>query len=241
MQDADFAHALEVFRQEAEAGTQFLSAYLAVHRAAGDYRSVHRLLNEAPLFWNTNLGALQTSMFITLGRIFDPKAKHSVHKLLNSARNNQHLFSKQALGRRKQRTASNASEWLSSYLLDVHVPTVADFRALGKQVDKWRRVYEKNYRNLRHRYFAHREVSESEEIAALFAKTTIIELQELFAFLSALHNALQQLFLNGRVPAIQPSAGGRGETPHERITSEAKRFLLAAASAREPSKRRKRA
>jgi hypothetical protein len=84
-------------------------------------------------------------------------------------------------------------------------------------------------------------VSESEEIAALFGKTTIIELQELFSFLSALHEALQQLFLNGRVPAIQPSRGGCGKTLHERITSEAERFLLVAASVREPSKRGKRA
>ncbi len=237
MQDADFAHELEVFRHEAEAGTQFLYAYLAVHAVAGDHRSVHRLLNKAPLFWNTNLGALQTSMFITLGRIFDPKAKHSVHKLLSTAQNNLQLFSKQALGRRKQRESSNAAEWLSDYLRDIHVPTVADFRVLRRQVGDWRRIYVKNYRDLRHRYFAHREVSDNEEVAALFAKTTIIELQELFAFLRALHDALQQLFLNGRPPVIDATRGGRGKTLHDRIASEIQQFLLAAARVSGPSYR----
>jgi len=72
--DKKFALELEVFRTEVEAVTQFLYAFLAVHAVAADDKSVHKLLNKAPLFWNTNLGALQTAAFITLGRIFDQKS-----------------------------------------------------------------------------------------------------------------------------------------------------------------------
>jgi hypothetical protein len=106
--------------------------------------------------------------------------------------------------------------WLDAYLRDVYEPTAADFRALRKQVEHWRRVYVKNYR----------EVSGGEEVEALFAKTTIIELKALFAFLRALHGALGELYHNGRRPVV---SGGLGATVHERIALEAERFLLAAA------------
>lgn len=229
MSEAEFGHVLEVFRHEADAATQFLYAYLAVHEVAADHKAIDRLLNTAPLFWNTSLGALQTALFITLGRIFDAEAKHSVHQLLSAAQSSHHLFSKQALGDRKRCASSNASEWLNDFLRDVHVPTVTDFRTLRKEVEIWRNIYFKNYRDVRRKYFAHREVSESEEVAALFAKTTIIELKQMLAFLRGLHNALQDLFLYGRQPIIRPPTGGRRTTLHGRITSEAKGFLMAAA------------
>ena len=66
-----FERELEIFRTEAESATQFLYAYLAIHATAADNRAVFDLLNTAALFWNTNLGALQTATFIVLGRMFD--------------------------------------------------------------------------------------------------------------------------------------------------------------------------
>ena len=89
-----FANELEVFRTEAESGIQFFYSYLAVHAVAGEHKDVHRLLNKAPLFWNTALGALQTSTFIALGRVFDQNSKHNVDRLLKIAQSNMAIFSK---------------------------------------------------------------------------------------------------------------------------------------------------
>jgi hypothetical protein len=72
--EAEFERELEVFRTEAEGAAQFFYAYLAIHAAAGAKKPVYRLLNTAPLFWNTILGGLQTSAFVTLGRGLPPLA-----------------------------------------------------------------------------------------------------------------------------------------------------------------------
>lgn len=60
--EAQFEEELEIFRRESEGATQFFYAYLAIHATAADHEPVHRLLNEAPLFWNTALAALQTGV-----------------------------------------------------------------------------------------------------------------------------------------------------------------------------------
>ena len=83
-----FEHELEIFRTEAEAAAQFFYAYLSVHETAGRHPTVFRLLNTAPLFWNTNLGALQTSAFIALGRIFDQDSPHNIDRASWESRRN---------------------------------------------------------------------------------------------------------------------------------------------------------
>jgi hypothetical protein len=104
--DQQFEHELEVFRTESETAAQFFYAFLAIHASAGPDKSVHRLLNTAPLFWNTVLGGLQAAAFVAMGRVFDQKSTHNVDRLLKLAQDNPQIFSKAALARRKQGTAS---------------------------------------------------------------------------------------------------------------------------------------
>lgn len=239
----DFANELEVFRTEADSGIQFFYSFLAVHAVAGEHEEVHRLLNKAPLFWNTTLGALQTSTFIALGRVFDQKkTKHNIDRLLKIAQSNMGIFSKEALAGRKRRGSTNADEWLDEYLRDVYVPSADDFRRLRRYVAKRRKAYEDNYRALRHQVFAHKEISAKEDVQALFGKTNIRELQQLLIFLRRLHEALWQLYHNGRKPTLQsarysvkrireePSPEHRGRALQERLTHEIEAFLMTAAS-----------
>ena len=237
-----FANELEVFRTEADSGIQFFYSYLAVHAVAGEHKKVHRLLNKAPLFWNTALGALQTSTFIALGRVFDQNSKHNVDRLLKIAQSNMAIFSKEALAGRKRRGSGNADEWLDEYLCDVYVPNADDFRRLRRHIAKRRKIYENNYRTIRHQIFAHKVVSEQEEMQALFGKTNIRELQKILIFLRRLHEALWQLYHNGRKPTLQParysvkrireqpSPQHRGRDLQERLTHEIEAFLSAAAN-----------
>jgi AbiU2 len=104
--DQQFEHELEVFRTESETAAQFFYAFLAIHASAGPDKSVHRLLNTAPLFWNTVLGGLQAAAFVAMGRVFDQKSTHNVDRLLKLAQDNPQIFSKAALARRQQGTAS---------------------------------------------------------------------------------------------------------------------------------------
>jgi hypothetical protein len=234
-----FERELEIFRTEAEAGTQFFYADLAVHAVAADHKMVHELLNQTPLFWNTCLGALQTATFIALGRVFDQDSRHNLDKLLRIAQNNPQVFSRVALGRRRQGSNLEKPEWLDEFLREAYEPTPNDFRRIRSHIKKRRRAYESNYRDLRHKVFAHKVAADHAEVAALFGKTNIRELQRLFAFLSSLYEAHWQLFFNGRKPVLRPlrysvkriravPSPGRRNTVQEKITHEAEQFLTSA-------------
>jgi len=243
---SDFEQELEIFRGEAEAAAQFFYAYLTVHAVAADHNSVYQLLNRSALFWNTALGALQTATFITLGRIFDQGSPHNIDRLLGLAQKHRTIFSKVALGMRKQGNALTAPAWLPDYLRDAYEPKAADFRRLRTYVNKRRLTYQAKYKDLRHKVFAHKELTDQTAVSALFAKTNIRELQRLLAFLSSLHEALWQLFFNGHRPALRPrryslkrmrdlpSPAERRQGVQERITHELERFLMAAASVAQP-------
>jgi hypothetical protein len=240
--EAEFERELEVFRTEAGTASQFLYAFLTVHAVAGDVPAVFKLLNTAPLFWNTNLGALQTSTFVTLGRIFDQDSTHNIDRLLKIAQDNPLIFSKAALGDRKRAASPNRIDWLPAYLHAAYVPNPSDFRRLRKLVRKYRKIYEDKYRDLRHKIFAHKVVSEGAAVAALFARTNIRELQLMLVFLDSLYDALLQLFVNGRKPVLRkrrysvrrmrarPSPQGLGNSVQERLTHEVEGFLRAAAA-----------
>ena len=132
---------------------------------ARDDRAVFRLLNRAPLFWNTNLSALQAGTFIVLGRIFDQQSNHNVDRLLKIAQCNPAIFSKAALGARKRAADQAAVTYIDRYLQDVYVPKPADFRHFRALVRKHRGTYEAKYRDLRHKIFAHKEVSDPAGVA----------------------------------------------------------------------------
>jgi hypothetical protein len=238
--EQQFKRELEIFRTEAEAASQFLFGYFAVHAVAHEHREVHNLLNTAALFWNTSLHALQLSAHIALGRIFDQGSPHNVDKVLGIAQKNLEIFSKEALGSRKKAESSNASEWLGNYLKSAHEPTAQDFRRLRRHVAKRRMIYDAKYRDIRHKYYAHKEVV-GNEADALFSKTNVQEIRRLFVFLQALHEALWQLFYNGRKPILgpirysvkrmldKPSPHGGRNSVQEEITHEVEHFLLNAA------------
>jgi len=236
--EIQFERELEVFRTEAEAGTQFFYADLAVHAVAANHKPVYKLLNKAPLFWNTCLGALQTASFIALGRVFDQNSAHNLDKVLRIAQDNLQIFSKVALGHRRQGKDPEPPAWLDAFLRDVYEPMPKDFRRIRGYIRKRRKIYESKYKDLRDKVFAHRAVSDDAESAELFGKTNIRELQRMFAFLSSLYDALWQLFFNGRKPVLRPlrySVKRMRELPspamgqnsvQEKITREAEQVLL---------------
>jgi hypothetical protein len=237
-----FERELEIFRTEAESAAQFLYAYLAIHATAADKRAVFDLLNTAALFWNTNLGALQTATFIVLGRMFDQNSNHNIDRLLGFAQKNPGIFSKVALAIRKQGQSATPPDWLNDYLATSYVPKKSDFRRLRTLVKKHRKIYEARYRDIRHQWFAHKELADPATIGALFAKTNTRELQRLVTFLGSLYDALCELFVNGRKPVLRPRRYSVKEmrtrpTPErmankiqERITLETARFLQTTAN-----------
>ena len=201
--DQQFIRELEVFRTEAQAGAQFLYAYLSFNSIVSEKRKTYNEVNKTPLFWNTTMGSLQTSFFMVLGRIFDQDSKHNIDKLVKTAQDNKEIFSKGALAKRKTEQSDNADEWIDDYLKSVYEPTAKDFRELRKKVKEFRKIYESNYRDIRHKIYAHKEVSDAEEMQKLFSKTNIRDLQKVFVFVNALYESLWQLLHNGHKPVLR--------------------------------------
>lgn len=198
-----FTHELEVFRTEIESAIQFFYADLTMNGVLAKDKYKLAIVNRTPLFWVTTSGALHTSFFITLGRIFDQDSNHNVDKILRIAQTHTVIFSKEALERRKRAGSVNAAEWIDEYMKDVYIPTASDFRRLRKYVAKYRKIYENVYKDIRRKVIAHKELSNRDDIQALYAKTNISEMQRLLVFLNQLYQALWQLYHNGNKPVLR--------------------------------------
>jgi len=198
-----FTHELEVFHTEIASAIQFFYADVTMNAVLAKDKHKLAIVNRTPLFWLTTAGALHTSFFITLGRIFDQDSNHNIDKILRIAQTQTVIFSKEALERRKRAGSANAAEWIDEYMKDVYIPTAKDFRKLRKHVDKYRKIYEKVYRDIRHKVIAHKELSNPADIHALYAKTNISEMQKLLVFLNQLYQALWQLYHDGNKPVLR--------------------------------------
>lgn len=198
-----FARELEQLRRDSDAAAQFLYAWLALHMYASGKRKTRLAINRNALFWNTNLGALQTALFITLGRIFDKDPRsHCINRLLREASLNPQIFSRASLAARKRRQSPGAA-WIKSYVKEAYVPTTNDFRRLFRFADSKRKVYQKAYEDIRHKIFAHNSAPSNEKKDALFSKTQLGEFQRLVLSLRAFHEGLWQLFFNGIKPTFR--------------------------------------
>lgn len=228
MHEKQFEHELEVFRTEYEAATQHFCAYLKIHRAASEHPRFHAFLNRTPLWWNTCLAALQASSIITIGRIFDQSTPHNIDTLIRTAQSNATtLFSKASLEARILGRGQGGDRplWLDGILADAYTPTVEDFRKIRGLIRDQRKIYESNYRELRHQVFAHKVASQPEEITALFAKTNIGELERLLEFLAALYKQLWSLYFNGRTLTLDHLANVKGDEIGRYITQQIQSFV----------------
>jgi hypothetical protein len=247
--DDEFSRELEIFRGEAEAGAQFFYSYLAVHELAKHDRRIFQMLDDNALFWNTALAGLQTGAIMALGRIFDQHSPHNLTTLVRLAAQNKNMFSKAALGLRKQGNEPKPPAWLPENLRTAHEPTKKDFRRLADHIKRQRQIYRDKYQDVRNQIYAHNDADPA-AIAAILAKTNIREMQRLFVFLLKLHLAFQELYYNGRKPILRPfrysaqriaqrpSPAIAGESVHERITMQAERALKRLLAKQPPAKPR---
>jgi len=199
----EFETELEIFRKEEESAQQFFFSYLSVRTLAAGSPDVLRMMNTNPLFWVTVHYSMLVAAFVALGRIFDQDSKHNIDRVIGIAANDLSIFSLDALRARKEALDITAEE-AAEYVVGKHALASDDLKLLRKQIDVRRRIYEDRYRDIRHKVFAHKATADMTEINGMFAKTNIEEMKALFGFLHALHEALWELFNNGRKPDLKP-------------------------------------
>jgi hypothetical protein len=121
--------------------------------------------------------------------------RHNIGKLLSVVEENREEFSLQALERRLSKKLTSAE--VAKYLKQVHEVSEANVDELKREVDKWRGVYQQDYKDIRDKVFAHRVMSSLDEMNVLFAKTKVEELKRLLHFLNSLYLALFAAHTNG--------------------------------------------
>jgi hypothetical protein len=223
----DVQEEIEIFRKEEEAAQQTFFAYLGIRDLLVKRPDVLAAVNRNSMFWLTTNHALFVSTFIWLGRIFDQKSAHNIDLLLKAVEQNLPELGRDALRKRKEEVIT--PQQAADYVKDRHDTVIDDVRELRKQVKAWRKIYEPVYGEVRD-HLAHNKQGVS-EIDPFLAKTNIDEMKRMFGFLHALHEALIELYLNGRNPLPLPDVTfnpppARPLHPGDKAYAEAQASLL---------------
>jgi hypothetical protein len=211
LKPADYRSEIELISIEIEDAVVIHHTAEEINRLALHDGKVLKALQRDSVFWQTQIHCLQTSLFLTLSRIFDTGANtRTIHTLLNSTLANVHLFSASALAARKA-TGRTKPKWLDDYIARAWIPSSAtDLRRLKIALKPYATRFEQVYRPIRHAIFAHRLMTNAEAGATLFQNTSRDEITKILDFLHDLIDAILDLYLNG----VKPELGKRDFTEY---------------------------
>lgn len=165
------------------------------------------------------LGSIQANVLIALSRLFDKDTRtHDVRRLLQLPQANTAILSKAAIRNRKSKDLAHATHLIDDFMSDVSEPTASDFKRLQSFVDVRRKVYERCYKQLRNKRYAHKE---RPDISTIVAQTNTRELGRLITDLRNLHRVLWDWYRNGLEPRTSRLRGTAGK----QIENETRKFL----------------
>jgi hypothetical protein len=217
--ETNFEEELHAFDNDVDLAIQCFYTWQTVHAAARKSRKVYDLLNQNAAFWVLALGSVQANSLIALGRIFDKDNRtHNVSRLLRLAEENPAIFSKAVVRRRKTKDLANASHLVDDFMSNVKEPLALDFKRLRSFAGARCKVYERCYKQLRDKVYAHKERT---NISGFVAKTNTLELGRLVSDLRILHGVLWHWLRNGRAPRLSPLRHSAGK----QITRDTRKFL----------------
>lgn len=196
-QETAVVEALKILKRQADDCVTCLYAHLTIHAVTGRSYPIRAQINENALFWNTALRALQTSLILALGRAFEADTPHNVRTFMREMDKNRAAFSRSALRTRKAPIFGDHLRDLDTYIREARIPRPSDFRRVADFVRAHRKAYFATYRDLRNQVFAHTLTVDQEQIARLFSKTNIRQLQRMTTYLNDLHDAFWEAFHNG--------------------------------------------
>lgn len=96
----------ELIRGDVETAIRSNVTYLTIHRLAAENAGIYEKYNRFAEFWMLNAYSLQTTFFVTFGRIFDTRSDvYSVHRMVEDTIANSAFFSRSALRDRKRKAS----------------------------------------------------------------------------------------------------------------------------------------
>jgi hypothetical protein len=205
-----FESRFKAIQTDVRAATTSHFIYLAIHNASDSELDIREKLRRSPEFWSTVMFSLQTTFFVSIGRLFDKRRDAlSVESLLKTAIRAPAVFSRSALLRRKRfdcRIQGDDPDWLSDYISNAWEPTQADLESLLTALSPYSAQFKKIYAPIRHKIYAHRSQEDEPTVYKLFSHALISDVEELLRFLNTLIFTLQELILSGRKPDLSDDA-----------------------------------
>ena len=102
MTEDSFHKHFEWLIDETRSAMAVYEAYEEMNRLAVSCNDIQNAMIADHAFWQIQLGSLQVSLFVILGRIFENgKNAHSVSKVIDAAARHLQFFSPESLARRK--------------------------------------------------------------------------------------------------------------------------------------------
>ncbi|MDF0752731.1 hypothetical protein NLU14_21105 [Marinobacter sp. 71-i] len=196
--------ALKLYRDEVATATWAFYAWKHLNNIGSNDRAVRNGLNRNAATWNVITHSLQTTFFITIGRLFDIDGDaFSVHAFLRFCIENVDQFDSRHIRERKM-TDQNGIEadWLESYMGRVYEAKVPDFQRLRGEVTKHQKRYEEIYRPIRNKVMAHKEIASLSNVTEIFGRTNIGEIQSFLALFGQVENVVFDLMHNGKLRKI---------------------------------------
>lgn len=192
-------------RTDVGAAVKSNRTYLSIYNLKAADPDIQAKISRFPEFWTTVLYSVQTTFFISFGRLFDSRRDSLSVKVVEMTIQNPQIFSKPALLGRKRfdcRIVGDDPEWLIDYINKAWEPNHDDLEslltALAPHCDKFKRVYAP----IRHEIYAHRSKKDEEEVYTHFGKTIIGDVEHILRFVHTLLISLQEMVLNGRKPDL---------------------------------------
>jgi hypothetical protein len=195
--EQEFELRLNALGRDARAAARFTYIGEAVRYSAAPKPEIIARLDRHAGFWNTVLGALQTSAILALGRIYDQrKDVLSARKLLDHVTNYRGLFSTASLSARAAMRMDAAQ--VAGYVAGYQPPSQAQFEALTIALTEAMALYEAKVEPIRHKVFAHAGRITQGDLHEMFGNVPVSDFERLSIFPQCLHETLWQTFTNGR-------------------------------------------
>jgi hypothetical protein len=205
MTEAEFESEMKIFSDEVLFASDVFYLDNELNEVAkNDYRLLEALNLDA-FFWHTHRESMQTTLFITLGRIFDrSKNTHSVHRIVRAVIGNPGLFEKSSILDRKRKLGVREEivQAFAPSIWTFDASEVTTVKSLLDEADEKFKVYDQ----IRNKFYAHRSIAGPSVLYELFELTNKNELEEILKLLKLFDQAVQNLYWNGAKPDLSLTA-----------------------------------
>jgi hypothetical protein len=204
MSEQEFSSLLKLISTEVENAFVVFHGFEELNRLAISDKSILEVLNADALFWRGYRASVQTTMFMTLSRLFDTTSRvTNFQSLLSATIANPQLFDCASLGARKM-VGGNKPEWWDKYMAKAWFPkSSADLKFLQKEFKPLAEAFVEMYLPLRHAIYAHRLMSDERASVELFPLTIRQVLRAIVNDLYDFVTVIEDLYLNGAEPKLR--------------------------------------